>query len=75
MSGRRAGVKDARPVAVGDVDPMSRAAAEFALPLCDRRKGNSKCTRAVGHDESYPDHPGSLHVATGPRFVARAVWS
>lgn len=74
--------QDVAPVKVGDVDPMSQGAAMVGASLCgaysfDRKTAGASCTRAAGHDEAKPTHPGSLHVVAGDRdgFRVRAVWS
>lgn len=67
-------------VAVGDIDPMSRAARNANLSLCEARSmrfGESSlpylCTRAKGHNDS-KDGPAADHVATVPGDRAVAVW-
>lgn len=63
-------------VQVGDVDSMSSMAKKFGARLCHQTKPHTRshCTRIAGHDESKVDHPGTLHVATDQRDIARAVW-
>jgi hypothetical protein len=62
-------------VEVGQRDEMSALAREFSLPLCTARKDGKNCTRAAGHNESKPGHPGTRHVAATSSGSAMAVWS
>jgi hypothetical protein len=77
------------PVAVGDIDPMSRSTGLMGLPTCTAvsTTNGRRCTRVAGHDEGTGSdrngkhnggagqgHPANLHVHADRSYTAREVW-
>lgn len=66
-------------VEVGQVDPMTIARRNVALPACLAVHSDAPhlfCTRAPGHDDSgrYADVAPRLHVAADAAGTALATW-
>lgn len=67
-------IESIEKVSVGEVDQMSRLARKSRLPLCGERGPGVRCTRAAGHDEALPNHPGTRHAAVDGNYITLAVW-